>query len=600
MATALQYSSAVAQESGVSFENLSAMIGAVSSNTRLSAEMIGTAFRSMLVRMQQVKAGAIDETGLSLNNVEKVLSNVNISLRDSKDSFRDMEDVIADVANVWDTLTDVQKAQISNAIAGQRQAQIFSSLMQNWGDVTKYVAAETESLNLAEKNYAIYLESIEAKQNEVRASWEKLVSGTATAEFVGSFYEGASNVLEFIDAIGGIPTVLKIVIPLAIAFNAELLKTKILSAGDIFKGLFIGIQSLIPAFGGATVAAQGTTASLVAANIAALPFVATVGLFSAGLIYATSKSIEFADAQEEIRKALSSDYDDIVEASSSYDDYVKKATEAAEAQGYFIKEGKTFHKGYHGIDVYVNGMDLLTESAWKASNGFEESGKKVAKFTEIIEESTESSFGATSAYKSLAETIKELTDSSSSLNDIMSKAEVGNLDFSDIEQLASVYPDYLDALSVENGQLKLNTDIVREYIISKAEQAVVDAQAAGATNEEIAVLQAYVSQLQEAQYVMINGTQMTTGAFNQMAWSIAQDAAMSGNSFVDMQGKALNSAEAIYQYMSSGNQGFNDFVRQVANVTGLTVEQVMNQINLMMSTVAQNAYALENSLRGVS
>lgn len=54
MATALQYSSAVAQESGVSFENLSAMIGAVSSNTRLSAEMIGTAFRSMLVRMQQV------------------------------------------------------------------------------------------------------------------------------------------------------------------------------------------------------------------------------------------------------------------------------------------------------------------------------------------------------------------------------------------------------------------------------------------------------------------------------------------------------------------------------------------------------------------
>lgn len=43
MATAMQYSSAIAKETGISFENLAAMIGAVSSNTRLSAEMIGQA-----------------------------------------------------------------------------------------------------------------------------------------------------------------------------------------------------------------------------------------------------------------------------------------------------------------------------------------------------------------------------------------------------------------------------------------------------------------------------------------------------------------------------------------------------------------------------
>jgi len=63
LATAMQYSSAVASQAGVSFDSLAAMIGAVSSNTRLSAEMIGTAFRTMMVRMTEVKAGAIDETG---------------------------------------------------------------------------------------------------------------------------------------------------------------------------------------------------------------------------------------------------------------------------------------------------------------------------------------------------------------------------------------------------------------------------------------------------------------------------------------------------------------------------------------------------------
>jgi hypothetical protein len=63
LAAAMQRSSAVAQETGVSFDKLAAYIGAVSNSTRLSAEMIGTAFRSMMVRMTEVKAGAIDETG---------------------------------------------------------------------------------------------------------------------------------------------------------------------------------------------------------------------------------------------------------------------------------------------------------------------------------------------------------------------------------------------------------------------------------------------------------------------------------------------------------------------------------------------------------
>lgn len=54
LATAMQYSSAIAKESGVSFDNLTGYIATVSSRTRLSAEMIGTAFRTMFVRMQQV------------------------------------------------------------------------------------------------------------------------------------------------------------------------------------------------------------------------------------------------------------------------------------------------------------------------------------------------------------------------------------------------------------------------------------------------------------------------------------------------------------------------------------------------------------------
>jgi TP901 family phage tail tape measure protein len=63
LATAMKYGSAVANEAGVSFDNLTAYIATASSVTRLSAEMIGTAFRTMFIRMQSVKSGEIDETG---------------------------------------------------------------------------------------------------------------------------------------------------------------------------------------------------------------------------------------------------------------------------------------------------------------------------------------------------------------------------------------------------------------------------------------------------------------------------------------------------------------------------------------------------------
>ena len=120
ISSALTYSSSVAKEAGVTFDQLASYITVISSTTRQSSETIGTALKTLLTRFTQVKAGAaIDDAGESLNNVEKVLKNVNIAIRDSTDSFRPMGNVINDVALRWNEFTEVQKAQIATAIAGK-------------------------------------------------------------------------------------------------------------------------------------------------------------------------------------------------------------------------------------------------------------------------------------------------------------------------------------------------------------------------------------------------------------------------------------------------------------------------------------------------
>jgi len=120
LATALQYTSAVAKQTGVDFDQLVAMIGTVSSRTRLSAETIGTAFKTIFTRMAQVKANvAIDDAGESLSNVDKVLKNLGISLRDEEGNFREMGVVIDEVAAGWSNYNNVQQEQIAGAIAGK-------------------------------------------------------------------------------------------------------------------------------------------------------------------------------------------------------------------------------------------------------------------------------------------------------------------------------------------------------------------------------------------------------------------------------------------------------------------------------------------------
>ncbi len=605
LATAMQYSSAIANETGISFENLAAMIGAVSSNTRLSAEMIGQAFKTMAVRMQSVKAGAIDETGMSLNNVEKTLSNVGISLRDSADSFRPLEDVIADVAVKWKDLNEVQRAQISNAIAGQRQAQIFTSLMQNWGDVTKFVTAETESLGLAQKNYAIYLESIEAKQNSLRASWEKLVSGAATAEFVGSFYEGATWILDTVDALGGIPTILKVLIPLLIAFNLEWLTTQRLALASSFKGIISVLGTLGTTLKVAvnpallqTAVAEGAVATGLDA-IAVSQAAVTLGLtlLIALLVKAYQDFKELRKAQEESRDSAAQTSEQIAKEAGTYEEYVSRTTEALKAQGLQVDEnGRAYGKGAHNLRDYNSGISLMSESLWEASQTTDQFDRTQATLNETIQETTDWVEEANQSYQSLAETMQGMTDAQDSLQGIMDKAESGQLDFSDIDALAKIYPDYLNALTVENGQLKLNTDMVREYIAAKADQAVADAIAAGASEQEIAILQAYADQLREQQNVMIAGMNLTTQTANQVFWNIANEAALSGNSFVDLQGKALTSADAIYKFLASGDQAFNSFVQQAAQMTGKSVADIMAMVNNMVVNSANNAIQAVNAV----
>lgn len=552
----------------------------------------------MFARYQDILAGQVDEDGQGINNVGKALERIGINIRDAEGGFKDFSDVLDELYPKWGQLSEVEQANITKALAGVRQRESLLVLLEN---ETKYRKALTETMNaegLASERYATYLDSVEAAQNRVTASWESLVMSTATSDMVKNFYDSTAGALDFVNALGGIPTILKIVIPLVVLFNAELIKTKILATGEVVSGLVSGLKMLIPSLTGTTVAAQGTTASLMAANVAALPFVLTVGAIAAALVYATAKTIEFKEAQDEIRTSYQDSQQQIEETANSYDDYVFVAKKAAEAAGYFVDEqGKAYAEGYHGAKVYVEGIDLLTEAEWNAKYAGQALTEQIQGEKEVYEESATAVGNLTAEYVGFTDTLKALSGNLDTINGLIEQSKSGTLDFSDVTKIPE---GYLDALTVEGDKLKLNIGLIKEKQLAEAKMsydAVLLAQQRGeASAQEVAVIGLYYNKLLSESQATYGAFGQTAWAYDELLWKLANDAYSSGVQIANMEGQALTSAQSIYEYLASGDDAFNSFVQQAALITGQSVEQVMQQINGMIQNTANNAAELINYL----
>jgi hypothetical protein len=75
--------------------------------------------------VQQVSLGALfDEDGESLSNVNTVLDQYGVALREVDGTFRDTSNVLDDLSKKWGTFNSAQKSEISTVIAGFKNSLI--------------------------------------------------------------------------------------------------------------------------------------------------------------------------------------------------------------------------------------------------------------------------------------------------------------------------------------------------------------------------------------------------------------------------------------------------------------------------------------------
>lgn len=212
IATAMAETATGAKIAGVSMDKLIGYISVVSEVTQDGAESVGTFYKTMFARIGNVKAGKFvdDETGESLNDVEKVLGKLGISLRDRNNEFRNFGYVLDEVGQKWDTYNSTQKRALATAFAGTRQQEKFIVLMENYGKAMEYENISQNSEGTAQTKYEdAYMSGIDARLQTLKASWEEFSLKFFNSSLVTNFLETINAVVKVLsnDVIGGIAQV---------------------------------------------------------------------------------------------------------------------------------------------------------------------------------------------------------------------------------------------------------------------------------------------------------------------------------------------------------------------------------------------------------
>ena len=206
LAIAMSKVASTASTMGVDVDQLNAQIATVVATTRQAPESVGTAFKTIYTRMNDIKTGS-DEAEISLGRYSGKMAELGFNVLDATGHLRDTGQVMEEIGGRWQDLTREQQIYLAQTMGGQRQVNQLMALFDNWTTYSELLNTSLESEGtLTEKN-ARYMESLGAKMEQLGAAGERVKASLVTADMINPILTGltgATNLLGlFIESIGG-------------------------------------------------------------------------------------------------------------------------------------------------------------------------------------------------------------------------------------------------------------------------------------------------------------------------------------------------------------------------------------------------------------
>ena len=197
---------------GLSYEYAAAALATITSNTRQSEEVVGTALKTIFARIQGLNLGETLDDGTTLNKYSEALQKVGISIFDQTGQLKDMDDILDEMGSKWQSLDKAQQAALAQTVAGVRQYTQLIALMDNWdkGDADSFMSnlsTAYDAEGTLQDQADIYAESWEAASSRVRAAaesiYKNLINDEAIIDLLNGFEKILTTIDRTIDGLGG-------------------------------------------------------------------------------------------------------------------------------------------------------------------------------------------------------------------------------------------------------------------------------------------------------------------------------------------------------------------------------------------------------------
>ncbi|OME10533.1 phage tail tape measure protein [Paenibacillus odorifer] len=189
-------------------------------------------------------------------------------------------ELLSKIAAQWDNLSDVERNEITQAIARGDQASRFIALMNNYSKVMDVAKVSEESFGSAQRENTLTMSTLTKQSEQLRASWDEMIVSIGDSGLLGGLKLIVGQATILLDGFNHLPSPIKNTVTAILLLGGAI---SVLNAGTrILTGQTL--VSLATGVAGAAKAMLGMKVATDAANVSQKAFIATpIGAALAGL-----------------------------------------------------------------------------------------------------------------------------------------------------------------------------------------------------------------------------------------------------------------------------------------------------------------------------
>ena len=222
IAEGMTNASSALSAAGNNFDQSVALLTAANTAVQ-NASKASTGLRTIAARIRKTKT-ELDDLGEVMTEADydklvQQLTDFNVSLTDINGEYRSTYDIMQDIASKWSDMSSMEQAALAEALSGNRQQQIFYSIITNFQEASGAMDAMASSSGTLKEAYSTFMDSTTAHINQFKASFQDFSANLFNSDLLKFFIDIGTALVNLMNWLQKIHMLLPSIVGIAITIK---------------------------------------------------------------------------------------------------------------------------------------------------------------------------------------------------------------------------------------------------------------------------------------------------------------------------------------------------------------------------------------------